>query len=116
MALGIPPLRVKILLESNPPKSRILVRRSAISVSVAGLGGSDSSRILVFRGGIPRPVGNFPESLSQAVLVVVGVVVVVVVVVVGIILVRRLAVSVSVAGLPPEAEQQQQSMIWTKMI
>ena len=28
----------------------------------------DSSRILILRGGIPRPIGNFPESLSQAIL------------------------------------------------
>ena len=28
--LGIPPLRIKILLESNPLKSRILVRRLAV--------------------------------------------------------------------------------------
>ena len=29
----------------------------------------DSSIILILRGGIPRPTGNFPESLSQAILV-----------------------------------------------
>ena len=28
-------------------------------------GGFDSSRILMLRGGIPRPTGNFPKSLSQ---------------------------------------------------
>ena len=33
------------------------------------LGGLDSSTILIIRGGIPRPIGNFPESLSQAILV-----------------------------------------------
>ena len=31
--------------------------------------GFDSSTILNLRGGIPRPIGNFPESLSQAILV-----------------------------------------------
>ena len=31
--------------------------------------GFDSSRILTLRGGIPRPIGNFPESLSRAILV-----------------------------------------------
>ena len=41
--------------------------------------GFDSSRILTLRGGIPRPMGNFPESLSQAILV-------------GVILVGRLGV------------------------
>ena len=28
----------------------------------------DSSRILISRGGVPRPIGNFPESLSQGIL------------------------------------------------
>ena len=42
-------------------------------------GGSDSRIILILRGGIPRPAGNFPESLSQGFLV-------------GIILVGRLGV------------------------
>ena len=32
-------------------------------------GGFYFSRILIVRGGIPRPIGNFPESLSQAILV-----------------------------------------------
>ena len=31
-------------------------------------GGSDSSRILVLRGGVLRAVGNFPEMLSQGIL------------------------------------------------
>ena len=30
MGLGIPPLKIEILLESNPLKSRILVRRLAV--------------------------------------------------------------------------------------
>ena len=29
----------------------------------------DSSEMLFFRGGIPRPIGDFPESLNQAMLV-----------------------------------------------
>ena len=29
--------------------------------------GFDSSIILILRGGIPRPIGDFPESLSQAI-------------------------------------------------
>ena len=32
-------------------------------------GGFDSSIILILRGGIPRPIGDFPERLSQAILV-----------------------------------------------
>ena len=31
--------------------------------------GFDSSTILILRGGIPRPMGKLPESLSQAILV-----------------------------------------------
>ena len=31
--------------------------------------GFDSSIILILRGGIPRPIGNFPDNLSQAILV-----------------------------------------------
>ena len=34
MDMRIPPLKIEILLESNPLKSRILVRRLAIAVSV----------------------------------------------------------------------------------
>ena len=41
--------------------------------------GFDSSRILILRGGIPGPIGNSPESLSQAILA-------------GVILVGRLGV------------------------
>ena len=32
--------------------------------------GLDSSIIIILRGGIPRPVGDFPESLSQAIFLV----------------------------------------------
>ena len=31
--------------------------------------GFDSSNILIVRGGIPRPIGDFQEGLSQAILV-----------------------------------------------
>ena len=36
---------------------------------ILDFGGFDSSGILILRGGIPRPIGNFPKSLSQAILV-----------------------------------------------
>ena len=42
--------------------------------------GFDPSEILILRGGIPRPIGNFPEIMSHAILV-------------GIILVGRLGVA-----------------------
>ena len=44
-----------------------------------GFRGFDSNIIFILRGGIPRPVGDFSESLSQGILV-------------GIILVGRLGV------------------------
>ena len=58
--------------------------------------GFDSSKILSSRGGILRPIGNFPESSSQAILA-------------GIILVGRLGVGVATRQclspcLPPQKE------------
>ena len=57
--------REKIWVKMLEPWVRrpISVLRLWISV------GFDSSGILVVRGGTPRPLGNFPESLSQAILV-----------------------------------------------
>ena len=43
--------------------------QSPYSTKIMDFRGFDSSRILILRGGIPRPKGNFPESLSQAILV-----------------------------------------------
>ena len=40
-----------------------------LHAKMIGFAGIDSSMILISRGGIPRPVGNSPESLSQAILV-----------------------------------------------
>ena len=37
--------------------------------TIVGFRGFDSNIILILRGGIPRPIGSFPESLSQAMLV-----------------------------------------------
>ena len=48
--------------------------------------GFDSSIILILRGGIPRHIGNSPESLSQAILV-------------GIMFVARLGVSHGTIGV-----------------
>ena len=57
--------------------SAVILDRSAL-LSTANLRtkiidfrGFDSSVVLIFRGGISRPIGNFPESLSQAILVVI---------------------------------------------
>ena len=38
MDMRIPPLRIEILLESNPLKSIILVRRAAVVAAKAGTG------------------------------------------------------------------------------
>ena len=40
-----------------------------LRTNIMGLRGFDSSMIFILRGGIPRPIGDFPESLSQAMLV-----------------------------------------------
>ena len=37
-----------------------------VSTSIVDVRGFDSSIMLNLRGGIPRPTGNLPESLSQA--------------------------------------------------
>ena len=37
MGLGIPPIKFKIMLESNPLKSRILVRRLAVNPTASKL-------------------------------------------------------------------------------
>ena len=58
----------------------ILIMTANLHANIMDFRGLDSSIIIHLRGGIPRPKGNFPESLSQAILV-------------GIILVGRLGVS-----------------------
>ena len=40
-----------------------------LPTSIVDFGGSDSSIILIQRGGILMSIGSFPESLSQAMLV-----------------------------------------------
>ena len=45
-------------------------RTANLRTNIVGFGGFDSSIILIIGGGIPRPIGNFPESLSQAILVI----------------------------------------------
>ena len=40
-----------------------------LRTNIVDFRGFDSSIILILRGGIPRPTGDFPESLSQAILV-----------------------------------------------
>ena len=40
-----------------------------LPTNIVDLRGVESSIILIIRGGIPWPIGDFPESLSQAILV-----------------------------------------------
>ena len=42
-------------------------RTANLRAKIMDFRGLDSSIILILGGGIPRPVGNFPESLSQAI-------------------------------------------------
>ena len=44
-------------------------RTPRLPTNIVDFGGVDSSVILILRGGIPRPIGDFPESLTQAMLV-----------------------------------------------
>ena len=39
-----------------------------LPINIVDFRGFDSSTILKLRGGIPRPMGDLPESLSQAIL------------------------------------------------
>ena len=41
---------------------------SNLRTKIVDFRGFDSNTILIQRGGIPRPMGNFPEGLSQAML------------------------------------------------
>ena len=56
-----------------PPRERpaayILRTTANLRTKIPDFRGLDSSRILIVRGGIPRPLDNFPELLSQRILV-----------------------------------------------
>ena len=45
MDMGIPPPRIQVMLESNPLKSIMLVRRLTVSGALVGVGGSDFSSV-----------------------------------------------------------------------
>ena len=60
-----------------------LVGTANLRTEILDFRGFDSSRILISRGGIPRPVRDLPEIFSQAILV-------------GIFLVGRLGVTARV--------------------
>ena len=61
------------------------VHTATLRTEILDFRGFDSSRISILRGGIPRPIGKFLESLSQAILA-------------GIILVARLGIAGDVSA------------------
>ena len=46
-----------------------VIRTPSPPTNIVDFGGFDSSTILIWRGGIPRHVGDSPEMLTQAILV-----------------------------------------------
>ena len=60
------PSQVKRLLESKPRGFPMLTAN--LRTKIPDFRGFDSSRVVSLRVGISRPVGNFPESLSQRIL------------------------------------------------
>ena len=63
--MAVPLLRT---LDLGIPTKRTLPTPN-LPTDIVDFRGFDSSIILILGGGIPRPVGNIPESLSQAMLV-----------------------------------------------
>ena len=69
-------INIKISRRPRSPASRC-ARAPQLDRQATGYGqskildfrGFDSRRVLILRGGIFMPIGNFPESLSQAILV-----------------------------------------------
>ena len=53
--------------QKNPTPSRQYT--ASLPTNIVDFRGFDSSIMLFLRGGILRPIGDFPESLSQAILV-----------------------------------------------
>ena len=56
-------------LDDNAPSAATPKATADLRTDIMDFRGFDSSMILCSRGGIPRPIGNFPECLSQAILV-----------------------------------------------
>ena len=61
-------------------RTHIMPYTPNLPTNIVDFRGSDTNIISISRGGIPRPIGDFPESLSHAMLV-------------GVMLVGRLGVS-----------------------
>ena len=65
MDLGIPPLKFKNLLESNPLRSTSFVCGLAILVLLKQIVNVKANISSMLKGGIPTPIGNLPEIVSQ---------------------------------------------------
>ena len=50
-------------------KASIVDVTANLCTNIMDFGGFDSSTILILSGGILRPIGDFPENLSQTILV-----------------------------------------------
>ena len=66
MGLGIPPLRIKINVRVKPPETHNMSRGIGRTWSMTDLRGFDSSIMLIIRGGIPRPIGDFQGKLESS--------------------------------------------------
>ena len=62
--------RLRPCKTSSPSASRSRTKRNTANprTKILDFRGFDSSIISISRGGIPRPIGDFPKSLSQAIL------------------------------------------------
>ena len=66
----IPPSELQGVPEVDVERGGVAsVRAANLSTKTLEFGGLDSSRIVILRCGILRSIGDFPESLSQAILV-----------------------------------------------
>ena len=92
-SLSCPPTRLRLLRRKLSLRNTIPIIGSTANLrtKILDFRGIDSSRILIVRGGILKSIGNFPERLSQQILV-------------GIILVGRLGVVIHKlrSGFRPE--------------
>ena len=61
--------RLQLAIIRATSREALVVQGTAnLRTNIMDFRGFDSSIILIVRGGIPRPIGDSPESLSQAIL------------------------------------------------
>ena len=59
---------LKTLKPSRPARNPARLPTANPRTNIVEFGGFDSNTILILRSGLPRPKGDFPESLTQAML------------------------------------------------